>query len=329
MKIISLFDTSISSSNLGDQIIMDAVKSHLTEMFRDSLFIPIQTHDVISKNSYRYIRNSDLKFVGGTNLLSSNMNSYSQWKINLFDSIFIQDITLMGVGWWQYQNPPNAYSRMLYKRVLSNKNMHSVRDSFTEQQLRAAGISNVINTACPTMWRLTDDHCKDIPKAKQKAVVVTFTDYNQDNVNDKKLYDLLSKEYEAIYFWTQGPADYEYMQSIGGSKVKYIPPSLQALDHILATLDCDYIGTRLHAGIRSLQHKRRSLILAVDNRAKEISKDTELPVVDRKDIAGIQEWITRSEGTRIRLPLEQIKAWKDQFFSESKAAAASQFVSSI
>ena len=38
-------------------------------------------------------------------------------------------------------------------------------------------------------------------------------------------------------------------------------------DALIQDTECDYIGTRLHGGIRALQHGRRSLILSVDNRA--------------------------------------------------------------
>lgn len=100
MKKISVFDTSFCSSNLGDQIIMDAVGKMLNDIFERDFFIKIQTHDVIGKSSYKTIKDSDYAIVGGTNLLSSNMNFYNQWKISLLDSFYIKNIILMGVGWW-------------------------------------------------------------------------------------------------------------------------------------------------------------------------------------------------------------------------------------
>jgi hypothetical protein len=104
------------------------------------------------------------------------------------------------------------------------------------------------------------------------------------------------------------------MYSIYGNKAIYVKPSLQALDEIL-TIDIDYLGTRLHAGIRALQNKKRTLILAVDNRAIEISKDTNLPVVPRNDWESITSWIESAYETRIRLPWSNIDKWKSQFQS--------------
>lgn len=315
MKTISVLDTSICSSNLGDQIIMDAVNSILYEMFPDRLFINFPTHDVISSDSYRLMSKSSLIFVGGTNLLSSNMNSYNQWKVSLMDSLFITNITLMGVGWWQYQNQPNLYTKILYKRLLSKKYLHSVRDSYTEKQLKLIGINNVINTACPTMWKLTQEHCVQIPQGKAESVLVTFTEYNQNPSLDKQLVELLKQEYKLIYYWTQQPKDYQHMKDICGEGAIYLNPSLSALDMALSEYPVDYVGTRLHAGIRALQYKRRTLILSVDNRATEISKDTNLPVVQRDDLNSVANWINAKEETLVKIPLTAINEWKKQFLA--------------
>lgn len=313
MKVISILDTSICSSNLGDQIIMDAVKKHLHKIFDPALFIQMPTHDIISKSSYDIIKQSNFTIVGGTNLLSSNMDSYNQWKVDLRDSLHISNIILMGVGWWQYQKIPNLYTKILYKRLLSKSYLHSVRDSYTEQQLRAIGFTNVINTSCPTMWNLTPDHCAGITPSKSNSVLVTFTEYNQKQESDVKLARLLDKEYENIYFWTQQPKDYQHMKSMLGDRVIYLNPSLQALDAALSSYPVDYIGTRLHAGVRALQYQRRSLILSVDNRAAEISKDTNLPVVSRDNLGEIGDWIKSTYYTKINIPFDNINEWQNQF----------------
>jgi len=313
MKSISLLDTSVCSSNLGDQIIMDSVTSILEEMFAYALYIHLPTHDVISKSSYKIIQDSDFTFVGGTNLLSSNMNVYNQWKVTLWDSLFVKDVILMGVGWWQYQKKPNAYTRILFNRLLTKKFLHSARDSYTAEQLKFIGISNVLNTACPTMWSLTPEHCDAIADTKADEVLVTFTEYHQREKLDFELTQLLKQEYAKVYFWTQQPRDYPYMRNFCQDSVEYIKPSLKALDEFLSTHNVDYVGTRLHAGIRSLKHKRRSLILAVDNRAAEISKDTGLDVIPRGEVEAIKNWINSPQKTKIKLPQENIDKWKSQF----------------
>ena len=192
---ITIMDTSICSANVGDYIIMDSVRHELNKLFPMYQKIAVPTQEKIHYTSYQRIEGSEYAFVGGTNLLSSNMNKYNQWKINLKDTLFLKDTILMGVGWWQYQEKPNKYTKYLFNKVLNKTVMHSVRDSYTEKQLKSIGISNVINTACPTMWTLTQEHCKLIPSKKANSVIFTLTDYNVSRELDQALIDVLIKNY--------------------------------------------------------------------------------------------------------------------------------------
>lgn len=315
MKKISILDTSICGTNLGDQIIMDAVNQILNQIFNGDFFIRLQTHDVINKVSYEHIQQSEYVIVGGTNLLSSNMNYYNQWKISLWDSLFIKDVILMGVGWCEYQPKPNLYTKILYNKVLNKSFFHSVRDSYSEKQLKSIGIDNVINTSCPTMWSLTEEHCSNIPCKKSSCVLLTFTKYRQCPEYDFQLINLLKDEYKKILFWIQQPEDFKYMRDMCGDdeQIVYIQPTLKALDKVLLECDLDYIGTRLHAGIRALQAKKRTLIISVDNRATEIAKDTNLPTISRDNIEGIANWINSNQKTFIKIPIGNIREWKNQF----------------
>jgi polysaccharide pyruvyl transferase WcaK-like protein len=317
MQLISVLDTKVASTNLGDEIIMDSVYRELNDLFPNAFYINIPTHDRISKHSYNIINQSMYTFVGGTNLLSSDMIRHNQWKINLLDAKFVKNLILMGVGWCKYQKGVNLYTRYLYKKILHNSLIHSVRDSYSERMLKSAGIKNVINTACPTMWRLTPQHCSQIPKEKSREVVLTFTEYNQNYEYDSRLFELLDKHYDIIYYWIQQPLDFEYINKIAGNRVRIINPSLDALDHVLKNKEVDYVGTRLHAGIRALQFKRRTLIIGIDNRAKEISKDTNLPVISREDLQSIEKWILQDSKTEINLPQKNIDEWKRQFIKHN------------
>ncbi|MDD5247873.1 MAG: polysaccharide pyruvyl transferase family protein [Rhodocyclaceae bacterium] len=313
---ILVFDTSVATENLGDLIILDAVRSHLRGLFPGSYFSNTSTHEVIGRLSYRLNRIADYSFVAGTNLLCSNMDSYNQWKINLFDALFIRNIILMGVGWWQYQKDPNFYTQFLYKIVLHKKILHSVRDGYALNKLRAAGFQNVINTGCPTTWDLTPGFCSGMPRTKAEDVVFTLTDYNRNNELDKKLIATLRRHYLKVYYWPQGAGDLEYLGSLGSEGIKSLNPSLEAYDQLLASSNSlDYVGTRLHAGIRALQHKRRSIILAVDNRATEMHKDINLPVVQRTDVTKLVRMIKGAWDPEIRINEEAILSWKAQFIS--------------
>jgi polysaccharide pyruvyl transferase WcaK-like protein len=316
MKKITLFDTSICSENIGDFIIMEAVKTEVSMLFTDDMIFQSLTHDKISKSTYQLNKISDFTFIGGTNLLSSNMNSYNQWKINLIDGFFLKNIILLGVGWWQYQDNPNLYTQLLLKKVLHSEILHSVRDSYTEKMLRKMGFKNVINTGCPTMWTLTKKHCQTIPIEKSDNVVFTLTDYNRDIVRDQKLINILSKKYNKLYFWPQGSEDLQYFNSFSGiHSITILGGNLNAYNTLLESKksSLDYVGTRLHAGIRALQKQRRTIIIGIDNRSYEKSRDFNLKVFPREKIDELDKIIDVNFSTNIIINEDNINVWKGQF----------------
>lgn len=315
---IGLLDTSIYSKNIGDQIIMDSIIVELADIFREYFFLSVPTHNYLTKANYLEMKNTILQFLCGTNLLSSNMNSYNQWKVNLLDILYLKNIILIGVGWWKYQGNPNLYTSFLLNKLLSRTYIHSVRDNYTLEKMNLMGIKNVINTGCPTLWRLDGDHCLKIPKKKSKNVIITFTDYNQNYKLDQRFFQIVYYNYEYVYIWIQGSRDYAYIKSIISNydkkKIIIVSPTLKSYDLILSShIDIDYIGTRLHAGIRAMQHKRRSIIISIDNRTIEMSKDFNLNVIPRSEIEKLKYKINEEVVTNITLDLDAIDLWKKQF----------------
>ena len=315
MRKIILFNPSISSLNLGDEIIFRSIYNELKEFFHEDFIVNISTHLPISNRYMRYISDADYKIVCGTNLLQSKMNGrFRQWDIRWTNIKYIRPVILLGVGWWQYQARPNLYTKFLYKRLLATDFLHSVRDSYTENKLKDIGFKNVINTGCPSMWPLTPNHCKDIPTKKANKVILTFTDYNTDINSDTMLFNILYKNYKEVYVWLQGYNDFSYIKSLSlENKVKIIPPSVDALDEKLLDEDIEYVGTRLHAGIRALQKKKRAIIIGIDNRALEKKKDFNIPVIDRANLKELGNVLYSELKTDIHLPIEKIKQWKEQF----------------
>lgn len=329
----------ISTENIGDYIIKWYCDQIIKELFPKMMTVLIPTRERLSKLSMKHIASSDYTFICGTNLLSSNMRKFQQWNIHLLDAIGIRcgnlhkneilniklikqkimdmHMILFGTGWHQYQNMPTTYTKLLFSLLFDKHYIHSVRDSYTKNMLEEIGIKNVINTSCPTMWKLTEEHCSLIPHVKAKSVVTTFTNYNKDKKYDVEILRMLKRNYKQVFIWLQAIEDYEYLKMFPNSikeGIRIIPPSLEKYNDLLQSEDIDYVGTRLHGGINALNYKRRSLILAVDNRATEIAKDTNLPVMDRTtNIQSIEEKINNSWITEITLPLENIYCWKNQF----------------
>jgi len=314
IKKIVLYNPAISSLNMGDHIIFDGAHNQLEELLNQAFVVEVSTHLPVSRY-LRHTKDFDYKFVCGSNLLRGKMNRlFRQWDINIFNASQVGPCILVGTGWWQYGDEPNLYTKKLYKKVLSSNYYHSVRDSYTEKQLRKMGFNNVINTACPTMWSLTKEHCSDIPKDKANEVVCTITDYNKDIERDSKLFQILCDNYENVYLWIQGTKDYEYFKvlNIDNEKVKIISPNLKSYDSVLEK-DIDYVGTRLHAGVRALQKKKRTIIIGIDNRAIEKQKDFNLTCINRDEIEALEEKINSVFSTEINIPIDNINKWKSQF----------------
>lgn len=312
---ITVFDTSIATKNLGDELIMESVVSRLNELLDYPRMYHIPTHDEINEGSYKCLQDSSISFVGGTNLLSSNMREYKQWHIGLRDAWKLNNVVLFGVGWWQYQEKPSWYTKFLLRRVLSDDYNHSVRDSYTKNMLESIGISNVINTGCPTMWNLTGDHCNVISESKAKDVVFTLTDYNRNEIKDKKMIQTLRDEYDSVHFWPQGAGDREYFQYLfPDHNVNIIKPTVSAYTSFLSSQSSlDYVGTRLHGGIHALNHQVRTIIVGIDNRAIEKGEDFNLKVVNRDNIEHLSKHINEKSETNLNIPHNRINRWKSQF----------------
>jgi len=300
---------------MGDHIIFDGVYSQLEELLNEAFLVEISTHLPVSRY-LNYTKDFDYKFVCGSNLLRGKMNERSkQWDINIFNADNVGPCILVGTGWWQYKDDPNFYTKKLYKKVLSSYYLHSVRDSYTEMQLKKMGFDNVINTSCATMWNLTKEFCLEIPKSKSKDVVCTITDYNKNSKSDQKMFGILCDNYETVYLWLQGTQDYDYFKQLNlkSDKIRLVSPNLKSYDSILEK-DVDYIGTRLHAGLRALQKKKRTIIIAIDNRAIEKQKDFNLKCISRNEIETLSGMINNNFSTEINIPIENIRKWKSQFF---------------
>lgn len=312
MKVVTLFDTAVASTNLGDQIIMDAVIDQLSDLCSNAFIYSVASHDWMGAKSRSLVKRANLSITGGTNLLSSRMWFKPLWKLTPLDALRGLDVTLMGAGWYQFQSKPDLYTRFLLQRVLSSKTLHSVRDGYTEAMLKAAGVNNVINTGCPTLWRLDSAHCSKIPTHKSENVITTLNTYIKQPDLDQQLLELLHRQYRKVYFWVQTQADYEYSKQLHPELI-YIDPSVRALNSLYqADISLDYVGNRLHAGIRAIQNLRRTIILEIDNRAKEMGRDFGLPTVERSDFDQLTQMINDPFETKLTLPIDAINQWKSQ-----------------
>jgi hypothetical protein len=87
MKRILIYEPTILSENIGDFIIMDAVKEHLYNIFPNDMFFSAITQDKMPKRTYTLNELCDYSFIGGTNILSSHMRKQRPWTIK--DTFYI------------------------------------------------------------------------------------------------------------------------------------------------------------------------------------------------------------------------------------------------
>ena len=309
-----LFDPSVDSLNLGDVIIRHYCELALDGLIRkkDTFYIP--THTVPSKDQLEAVKHGEYKIVCGTNLITPHYEEFSNWKMPANLSGYHNILTL-GVGWGYYCDDISKISKFVYRSILSSKGVHSVRDSYTERKFNEMGIHNVLNTGCPSIWGLTSEHCAAIPTQRANSVVTTLTDYAPNIDADRKMLSILMETYDDVFVWIQGTGDRKYLEAITDlGCVHIIESDLNAYTSVLQPGKIDYVGTRLHAGIHALNCGVRSVILAVDNRAAEMGRDFDLPVIQRdRDMDVLSQLINSSRKTSICLPEQNIDKWRAQF----------------
>lgn len=311
-KCISILDTSISDDNHGNEIIMEAVYLVSNNIFSDCFITKLPFIDNLSEYGKKLLNRSEIVLLGGTNSLCSHMQTEPSFGVNNENAdLYENKIVLAGVGWYKYEDDPDEYTKNLLLKVLSKDFIHSVRDKYTENKLRGMGINNVITTGCLTTWEFDKYLSKDFPAKKGKDAIVMFTPYGSKR--DEHIIKIVQNNYENIYYWPQSPLDSLYVKTLCPEAIK-IDSSLTALDSFLCSHDSiDYIGTRLHGGIRCLQHHKRAFIFAIDNRAEEMGKDLNLPIVKENEIEKLNELVCEKYDFKVTIPNEKIKKWKRQF----------------
>lgn len=321
MNNILLLDTSIASLNKGDDIIMKCVREELRFLTDGNYVLNLPTH-IAPFHSYqvwrdssrvRIYKNAKYKFVGGTNLLVPNMlTHFPQWNLNIFNYKAVAGCVLVGVGAGAGAKT-NFYTKHLYQKLLNQEFYHSARDERSRKIMESYGVK-ALNTGCVTMWKLTPEFCKEIPTNKATRVVFTLTAKNEKDDRDQKLINILTKNYDEVYYWPQGINDLDYINKFSNiNNIKILDSDLRAFDQLLNEEDLDYVGTRLHGGVYAMRHKKRSIIIAIDERAREINKSNNLNCIEKDDIDSLDKMINSEFATEIKMPFDIIEKWKNQF----------------
>lgn len=306
------FDPSIGTENLGDEIIAAAVTTALREMCPESRLLTAPTGQAPAWRMARLARHARLNIIGGANTVSPHRLLYSGWKISGLSMAMDVRYLLMGVGRFGTASM-DPFSAAIYRRSLHRDLPHSCRDEATASLVATLGV-RTMNTGCPTMWSLTPEHCAAIPRQRGESVVFTLTHYLAAPQFDRALLQQLRRFYDRLCFWPQQLGDLSYLRWLAGGQlpgdVRVLTPTVDAFSTRLRVAGTDYVGTRLHAGVLALSLGRRALVVAVDNRAPDIARDTGLPVVSRESLRDHPTIVGEEKDVVLTLPWDAIARWK-------------------
>ena len=305
---IAIVDSGLATTNLGDHIISSAVHRQLIAPLEESgrATVTIPMHGGLTAQSRALLSEADQVIVCGTNLLSDHMRFRRSWQWSRSDiELTAGKLTMFGVGWWQYQRTGIDPVSASWMRYLAGPHPWAVRDEYSSKRLTAAGVSSV-HVSCPTLW----DCSQQLTPRGGGRVVTTLTDYNQDRRADERLVELLNGRFAEVLYWPQGPGDRAYIESLRGSASGVIlEPTVSAFNAELRRPGTEYLGLRLHAGIRAIQMGVPTLILGIDNRATEISRSVGLGVISRHALNQIGSALDAPRVINLALPRPEIDAW--------------------
>lgn len=323
MKNIVLFDTSIGTQNKGDEIIMESVRREITSILKGNFVYNFPTHLVsfpfghqITSTKARMVAGADYKFICGTNLFWTHMlRPNPLLNVNMMNYKPLRGSVLLGVGYdiEHCSDRFDLYSKRLWKKILSADYVHSTRDNKTKEYLEQLGL-RAVNTACPTLWALTPEHCKTIPSKKADKVVFTLSSTGGiHKENNQKVIDILFKNYKEVYFWAQTFEGYLMLKSYDKfDKIKLIESDLNAYRSFLQNNEVDYIGTRLHGGVFAMQNGKRTINLSVDHRAEEFDQ-YHINCLPQEELKALDEKINSDFATSVTIDYEVIRQWLSQF----------------
>lgn len=328
-KYITILDPSLKnndgdpSGNIGDLIIYDFIKDILAKIFPNHRIKRISTHVPFSKKEKTIINHSSYTFVGGTNILTSDIRNFPRLtpikKKGFYFFPGIKDVILLGTGWSSYEDKIDWATKLYYNNILKKNKIHAVRDVYSQKQLENAGFKNILHTSCPSTWSLDTSFINKFNK-DYKEILFTLNSYYPNAKEDNLLLEaILTASAEKNYFFPQTKEDSEYLVTLPAfknniSKITFLNHSIKEFLNITSSSEINYIGNRLHGGIRCLAFNKPTLIISVDNRATEMGKSINLNVVERNNITQVKKWLSNEFiPTQLKLPKDNINRWIAQF----------------
>jgi polysaccharide pyruvyl transferase WcaK-like protein len=311
------------TENSGDCIIYASIQNLMKELFPEKEIVRISAHQAWGPKEKELIRKSYLSFAAGSNMLTSDIRNFPRFtpvkKKGFYLFPGVERIILLGVGWYRYQQKPDLPTRFYYRNILNKTFIHSVRDSYAINQLSTIRTIKVKNTSCPTVWKLDPTFINKFNSANDYTLLTLNNNYPDPEADSNIIRLIIEHTKGPVVFFPQVQQDLPYLESLpiyknNRKKFLLLDQTYQSFTSFADQSSFNYIGTRLHAGIASLQRSMPALIQITDNRAAEIARDIRLFALKRNELSSIENWI--KDGyvpAPLSIPFESINEWKSQF----------------
>jgi polysaccharide pyruvyl transferase WcaK-like protein len=291
LKKIILLNPAIGSTNLGDSIIANAIKG-LFEFWGIDFVAELTTHRPWNKVERKLAIEADYFIVGGSNLLTSSLFplSHTQWKISYKEFLLLRGkVILFGPGWRRDEDAISYFTSRLYASLMAEEVPQLVRDRVSQSRLLKTE-RNVVNSSCPTLFRI-DEVMENSRSTASNTVVVALSGNIKSVEQDRLILKMAEDNFENVKLFPQGIfdpqfptySDEAYYQEL---KIDYeiLSGGLEAYSTELKS-GSHYFGTRLHGGIFAMQHGNPSTIIDVDSRARNIFAGTGYQVLQREELS--------------------------------------------
>jgi nitrite reductase/ring-hydroxylating ferredoxin subunit len=196
MRSVTLLDTATASTNLGDQIIMEAVRREIDEVCADAFQYSVVSHEWMGRRSRSLIgRGRTSRSSAGRTCSARGCGSSRSGRSRPCRPSGRARSSSWAAAGYQDQYAADLYSRWLFKRVLEQESIFTrCATARRSAMLKGAGVPNVINTGLSDAVAPDPDRCAAIPHAKSSSVVTTLNTYITNPAADRELLQLLRGE---------------------------------------------------------------------------------------------------------------------------------------
>lgn len=267
---IVIADTSVCSSNTGDQIIVSAVRDALRPLTDRFGVRHIPTHTGMGYRGRRILEQAPVAVLAGTNLLSAHVGLRQQWRTIPLRRRHRRFVSF-GCGFGSGEDRPTRAAAAFLRATLHPGALHAARDMFSADLLQDLGF-RAIYTGCPTMW-LVDRDAPPTPSSPEDRCVVILNHTLRRPDLDSLVLRASTERFGDVRFWCQAPYDRAYLPALPANASE-IPPSLAALGaELRAHPGAEVVTTRLHAAIYAQWFGHRPRFIAVDLRSQRCAGD--------------------------------------------------------